>query len=461
MSPRTRNNHLVTLLTVARWSFSETARQINLRAMALGHRGVAVDKSRVSRWIAGERPRPPVGQILAEVLGEHLGRHLSPAHLGLADSWEDPLAPGWSADTMVESLQTFTGSDLMLDRRDMLTFTLGVSLAATTTRLWNLPPAAPSAGTAHRFDADTLDQLEILIRHWRAADDTHGGALFCSAVVAQLHAVAQNLNDQPHNALTTRLYTIVADLAGLAGWMSHDIEKFGSAQRYWTFGLMAAREAGQHGRGAELISRMAHQMMYFGRPADALDLLDVADRAAAGHDNQRLRAMLTAQRGRMLAATGNGRHSQYSLAYAADLLATAEQQHEPVPDWIAYFSAAELAGATAVSRRDLREQHDQNIGLASTAFADAVTLREPRYRRCRAMDLVGQAAALLTESDPQQACTVAQTALSAAGHLDSALIRSRILTLTDAAGPFQHHPDVLSLRDQIHPWTGPSNIPAA
>jgi len=130
-----------------------------------------------------------------------------------------------------------------------------------------------------------------------------------------------------------------------------------------------------------------------------------------------------------------------------------------VPDWIAYFTPAELAGATAVSRRDLRDLHGRDIGPASATFADAVALRDPGYRRCQAMDLVGHAAALLGERE--QACAVAKNALHAAGSLDSALLSSRILTLTGASGPFRRHPEVLALREQAQAMTGFANVPAA
>ncbi|WNV84910.1 hypothetical protein [Umezawaea sp. Da 62-37] len=262
--------------------------------------------------------------------------------------------------------------------------------------------------------------------------------------------------------MTTRLFALVADLAGLAGWMSHDTTRFAAAQRYWAFGVMASRRAGQPGRGAELISRMAHQRVFFGHPADALELLDVADRVARQADpDHRLQAMLTAQRGRMLAATGDARSAQYFLACAGDLLATAEQHRQPAADWISYFTAAELVGTTAVSRRDLRELHDKDIGPASAAFADAVLLRDPGYDRCQAMDRVGHVAALLNERQPEQACSVAHQALHAAAGLDSTLIRSRILTLTDAAGPFQRHPDVLALRERANGMAVAPTVPAA
>lgn len=57
----TPNYPLAVAIAAAGWSNGETARRINVRAQRDGHRGVAVDHSRVGRWIRrGEKPRPPV-----------------------------------------------------------------------------------------------------------------------------------------------------------------------------------------------------------------------------------------------------------------------------------------------------------------------------------------------------------------------------------------------------------------
>jgi hypothetical protein len=79
------NYALALALAQAGWNNSETARHINSRAAARGHPGVAVDRSRVSRWIRrGERPRSPVPELLAELLTEHLGQAYTPQRLGIA-----------------------------------------------------------------------------------------------------------------------------------------------------------------------------------------------------------------------------------------------------------------------------------------------------------------------------------------------------------------------------------------
>jgi hypothetical protein len=72
------------LSVVVGWSNAETARQINTYAAHRGHRGVAVDTARVGRWIrCGERPRPPVPHLLADLLSERIGEPRTPQSLHL------------------------------------------------------------------------------------------------------------------------------------------------------------------------------------------------------------------------------------------------------------------------------------------------------------------------------------------------------------------------------------------
>ncbi|RPE39075.1 hypothetical protein EDD90_2031 [Streptomyces sp. Ag109_O5-1] len=82
------NYALALALAEVGWNRSETARRINQRAEEQGHPGVAVDRSRVSRWVRrGECPRPPVPALLADLLTEHLGRVCTPQSLGIARSF--------------------------------------------------------------------------------------------------------------------------------------------------------------------------------------------------------------------------------------------------------------------------------------------------------------------------------------------------------------------------------------
>jgi hypothetical protein len=146
VTARGTNIKLATLLTEAGWSRAETARRVREHATQTGHPSIAADASRVTRWIAGERPRPPTGNILATVLGDHVGRRLTLTDLGLTPPVEDPtplpadhgMDVPWTAAGLLQHLEDWPTP--MLNRRQFL----AVSGAALTTPAWqSLETAAP------------------------------------------------------------------------------------------------------------------------------------------------------------------------------------------------------------------------------------------------------------------------------------------------------------------------------
>ncbi len=461
---RTPNDRLAQTLRLAGLSNRQTARRINALAQATGL-NVAVDTARVGRWLGGEHPREPVPNLLLAVLREHFGERLTLADIGLARPSADPLDPAWGPDTMretLESLHRFAGGDLMtLTRRDLTQLALGAPLLAAADRLWRSVPNGPAEPVAGKIGTDEVEGVEALVRHLRALDASHGGELWRQTIVAQLNTVIGLLRDQQSPTVTRRLYQAATDLAQLAGWTSHDAGLYGIAQRYWAYAVALAREADDPGRGAEVVSRMAHQMVYLGHPDHALALLDRALTIAGPAHNQRLLGMLTAQRGRMLAALGDHQESRTMLGRAAEHLHEAETTGEPVEEWIAYFTPAELAGATAVAHRDLLLLHNRPIGPASTHFARAIELRDEGYDRVRAMDMIGMAAAYLDEDEPERAGAVAGGALDLAERLDSTLIRSRVLTLTAATDHYANHPAIRTLHDRAAALAADPSLQAA
>ncbi|MDX3523355.1 hypothetical protein [Streptomyces scabiei] len=80
----TPNAALAFALATAGWSNHEVARRLNELAAERGHRGIAIDHTRVGRWIRrGEKPRPPVPELLADLLTRRLGYPCTPHSLAI------------------------------------------------------------------------------------------------------------------------------------------------------------------------------------------------------------------------------------------------------------------------------------------------------------------------------------------------------------------------------------------
>ncbi|MCZ4604433.1 hypothetical protein O3S80_11870 [Streptomyces sp. Lzd4kr] len=293
-----------------------------------------------------------------------------------------------------------------------------------------MPYIPPRYWDRKGFDADTVTALEEVTAFFTKADASKGGGLYRSAIVAQLNEVACRIQDGVPPKLKTRVFAATADLATLAGWVSHDVGRYGIAQRLWSYGTYAAGEAGQTDRGVEIVTRMSHQMIYLGRLTDALGLLGVADKKAA---LPATKALVASQTGRVHAALGDQQQAERHLGDADELLA--DGLGDDVPEWVAYFDAAEHAGARAVSARDLTRL-GRGRRPASVHFEDALTLRQPGFDRVRVMDRVGLAAALFDEGEAERGAAAAHQALDDAARVDSTLVASRLNTLLDAARPY-------------------------
>lgn len=365
------------------------------------------------------------------MLSEAAGQPLTPGDLGLTgigpvlDSIQLPLL----TEAAAQALAGWTQMDLFMNRRDTLKLAVGAPLILAAERM--LGGTAPALNSKTKgFDSDTVTALEEVTAFFTKADASKGGALYRSAIVAQLAEVARRIEDGVPPSLKARVFAATADLAALAGWVSHDSGRYGAAQRYWSYGVYAAGEAGQRDRGVEIVTRMSHQMIYLGRPNDALGLLGVA---AAKATMPATKALVASQTGRVHAALGDERAADRHLGAADELLANG--LGTGVPEWVNYFDAAEHAGARAVSTRDLAGL-DRGRRAASIHFEDALRLRKPGFERVKVMDRIGLAAALFDEGETERGAAAAHQALDDAARIDSTLVASRLNTLLDAARPY-------------------------
>jgi len=78
-TPKPANEHLRALVGESGISHKGLARRVVALGAARGVRGLAYDHSSVARWLAGEQPREPTPELIADVLAGLLHRRLSMA----------------------------------------------------------------------------------------------------------------------------------------------------------------------------------------------------------------------------------------------------------------------------------------------------------------------------------------------------------------------------------------------
>ncbi|MFI6642843.1 hypothetical protein [Streptomyces sp. NPDC050504] len=476
--PNTRLNDLFGL---AGWSKGELARLVNRKAAAMGHPQLATDTSRVRRWIdKGEAPRDPVPKVLAALFTERLGRVVTIEDLGFVrhgragrrrGSGTDDTPDGipWAPERTAAVLTEFTGMDLMLNRRGLVG--AGAALAAGTalsSAMHDWLHTDPALSTdAPRFDDplkadpagfdryeaapigyEEIEALERSVEVFRAWDANRGGGLQRKAVVGQLNEVGGMLSYRHPDPLQRRLWGVAANLAVLAGWMSHDVGLEPTAQKYFVIAAHAAREGGDRPRAGEALSRAARQMVHLGRPDEALDLMKLAKSGSGEEALPRTRAMLHTIEAWAQASMGHGQAMRRTLGEAEELFVS-DRSDVPPPSWMQMFDEADLHGMQALAFRTLAD-HDPSAASGAQRHAKlALELRKSGHQRSKVFDYISLASACFIADDPEQAERYARQALEAIGSTSSHRTWDRLWEMYLLTGQYAGHAKIQELREEL------------
>ncbi|MFF3321010.1 hypothetical protein [Streptomyces sp. NPDC002889] len=465
------NEQLSSWFVRSGWSKGELARQVNRRARQMGAHHISTDTSRVRRWLDGEQPREPIPRILSELFSERFGSVVAIEDLGLRSAHQSPSVSGvdlpWAGPQTVSLLSEFSRSDLMLARRGFLGTSLALAAGPALVepmQRWLVPTPVTDPGheelplvqrRASRLSKPELDLLESTTAMFRQWDAQCGGGLRRKAVVGQLHEVTDLLQEPQPAATERRLFKCAAELAELAGWMSYDVGLQPTAQKYFVLALHASKEAGDKPLGSYILSSMSRQMIHLGRPDDALELIHLAQYGSRDCATPRTQAMLYAMEARAYAGIGQPSKCKRAVRMAEDTFADAGLDGEPEPDWIRFFSEAELNGENAHSYRDLAYVAGRSptyASLAEPVMERAVELfhDDKEHQRSYALNLIGMATVHLLKREPEQSTVLAGQALSIAKRVRSERVNTRLRKTVDTiARDFGDVPEVAHFTDQL------------
>ncbi|MFI9205945.1 hypothetical protein [Streptomyces sp. NPDC053048] len=468
-SSKRPNDQLNSWFLRSGWSKGELARQVNRRARQLGAHHISTDTSRVRRWLDGENPREPIPKILSELFSERFGCVVGVEDIGLRAAHQSPSVSGvdlpWAGPQTVELLSEFSRSDLMLARRGFLGTSLALSAGPALIepmQRWLVPgPTGREKAAADRDrprrsrlstpELELLESTTVMFRQW---DAQCGGGLRRKAVVGQLHEVTDLLQEPQPEETSRRLFKVAAELAELAGWMSYDIGLHPTAQKYFVLALHAAKEAGDRPLGSYILSSMSRQMIHLGRPDDALELIHLGQYGSRESATSRTQAMLYAMEGRAYANMGQPAKVKRAVSMAEDCFSDCAAG-DGDPDWIRFFSEAELNAENAHSYRDLAYVAGRSPTYASLArpkMERAVELfaQDSEHQRSYALNLIGMATVHLMEREPEESTVLAAQALRIAKQVRSERVNNRLRkTVDNAAREFGEVAQVMELTDQL------------
>lgn len=484
------NIRLADLFGLTGWSKGELARMVNREAAVMGHPQLSTDTSRVRRWIeTGETPRDPVPKVLAVLFTERLGRVVTIEDLGFdrqrrtgRKAVSNPDGLPWAPERTAAVLTEFTGMDLMLNRRGLVGASAALAagsalsaamhdwlhtdpaLAADAPQLDNpLHPASAVAAGYDRYEAvpvgfEEIEALERSVDVFRAWDASRGGGLQRKAVVGQLNEVGGMLSFSHPPHLQRRLWGVAANLAVLAGWMSHDVGLEPTAQKYFVIAAHAAREGGDRPRAGEALSRAARQMVHLGRPDDALDLMNLAQSGSGDETLPRTRAMLQTVEAWAYASLGRSQAMRRTLGQAEDLFVS-DKCDVPSPSWMQNFDEADFHGMQALAYRTLAEHEPSAAGVAQRHAQRALELRRAGYERSTIFDHISMASACFIADDPEQGDRYARLALLSMGQNSSHRTWDRLREMYRLTGRYAQCSQIQDLRDEIRIAMPTKNVP--
>jgi hypothetical protein len=377
----------------------EFARRVQARAHAKGLRHVSTAASRVRGWLAGQQPgEPEVAQIIADVLSEACSCPLTVEDLGFqasaarrrSDPAELAIIPG-----LAETLSSQSRTDLIVTSRDVRAEQADIAsgdalLDAVEHIALGQPALVPDLFSLPRIGAQHVAQIEQTTNAFRRWDNEFGSGMRRKAVVGQLNEAAELLRGPFRDDwVARRLFSAVADLAQLAGWMSYDLQLHATAQRYFLLGMHLAKDAGDRPQVGRMLYCLARQMIDLQRYREALDLAQTGVYASRRSTTPKTMALLHVIEARAHAGLGQARDCTRALGAAQDAFARAGKDTDPA--WCAFFDEGELYGLLGVTLRDLAlADTDHAPGHAADArdwIEQAIQQRPRHFLRSRVMDI--------------------------------------------------------------------------
>ncbi|MCQ8836188.1 hypothetical protein, partial [Streptomyces malaysiensis] len=463
---RRPNERLAHWLIRSGLSNAKLATAVKDLAARHGVKGVHPDESRARRWLSGEKPREPVPDLITKILSERTGLPLTREDLGFPAHQRtvslDPSELPWRSGSTIEAIVHLTRSEIMLPHTrhspDAAHIHSGKSLldplhqwaTALPSELIERPAGHTPTG---RVGAREIAGIRAVTEMFRDADNRHGGVLSRRAVIAQMADAIAMLDSCSYTQATGReLFSAVADLGSVAGWMSFDAGMHKSAQKLFITALHAASEGADKAVGAHILQCMARQMSHLAHYNDALDLVALAQYGGRRQTSPATKSMLASLEARFNAILGHLDESERAAGRAEELFTLINPDEEP--PHMAFFDTAELSATLGVAhqiaaRKSQGPHRTRRADKSLDLLEHALSLRPIHRTRSKAFDHLALARTHLVVSEIGGAHHETDMALTLFGTISSKRVADRLTELHDEAAEFSDAAEAADLRNRI------------
>jgi hypothetical protein len=442
------NEELAGWLDRSGMSQGELARRTRGKATEWGHVHVSPDASSVRRWLHGERPRPPVPDILADVFSAVVGYRVTTYDLGLGDSATAQrglvYSPSFAAS--LEAVADLGRADV--DRRNFLAAAPFAAVAGIgPSRDWLLSTFdQPAPGPRVRLE--DVSAVRNMFGVFQEMDIFQGGGSGRLALAAYMNAHVFPLLRRTHSEQVRRvLCEAAAEQTYLLGWMAYDNGEHGTAQRYLIQSLRLAEESHNPALGAHVLAGMADQATLLGHPEEGRRLAQAGRAGLSRSASPACLADLWALEARAWAKLGDKRS-------AASAVANSESTYENVrlaeeQQWAAFIDPAYLHGEHANTFGDLGQaDHAREHAQRSIEHA-----RQQRRARRGAMSQAALAVSHLQRSDLEAAHAAGLRTLSLSRQVKSSRTIEAVRDLGQRMRPFGNHRLVADFNERARELT--------
>lgn len=308
------------------------------------------------------------------------------------------------------------------------------AVAATVAGMAVGNPVAEAVGRATNGDAPSrvgsaeIEQVNHAINLFGEWQDLYGGGVCKDAIAGQAKWATQLLAADGTDRVKDELYRSVGFLIDIAGWGAFDAGYHDTARKYFEMALYCAEQVNDWGLRANVLSDMARQAIYVGRPDDGLSLIELAQ-VRQDRQTPTVRAMLSTVHARTLAKVNRGEDCYGSVLTAEDHFS--DQNSSEDPPWITYFNAADLAGDAGHALLDVALT-GKHVDDARNRLCESVDSYSATQVRARAFSLGKLAILELSVGNASQGIVYAEQALNAEAPLKSSRAKDDLVEVCKA-----------------------------